>query len=134
MSNEYKDWIMDQRTQLNINTRDLNNLPNGWTKSLIHALRSDLFYILGGFAEDFIVTQCKEKYGRMMIYWKWKERPYEVDELMCLNELYDSINSVINKYSELSYNTCVVCGKPAECYTTDWVLPFCYDCFNNGVC
>ena len=132
MSNEYKDWISDQKVQFDINTASFNNLPNGWVNSFVPQLKDELFNTLGGFAEDFVVTQCKEKYASMVIYWSWRERNYTVDELMCLNELYDSVECVINKYSKISHNTCVVCGDIAKEYSKCWVLPFCSYCFKNG--
>lgn len=132
MSNEYKDWISDQKVQFDINTEEMNDLPKGWVKSFVPKFKDDLFNVLGGFAEDFIVTQCKEKYGSMRLYWAWKSRTYNDDELLCLSELCESINNIVDKYSNISYKTCVVCGDEAEEYSKCWVLPFCSYCFKNG--
>ena len=125
-------WFEAKRKAFDENTKSFDDLFNGWTNSFVPNLRDDLYDVLGDFSDDFVVLDCKEKYGSMVIYWSWKERPCTVDEIMQMNKLYDAIESVIRKYSKISYKTCVVCGKTAEEYSRGWVLPFCYDCFKNG--
>ena len=125
-------WFAAKRKYFDELTESFNNLPNGWTSSFVNNLRDELYNTLGDYADDFIVLDCKEKDGCMRIYWRWNDRPYAIDELMHMNELYDSVNDIIDKYSKISYKTCVVCGDTAEEYSKCWVLPFCYHCFKNG--
>ena len=125
-------WFEAKRKSFEEATKSFDNLPNGWTNSFVNNLRNELYDALGDFADDFVVLDCKDKYGSMRIYWSWKERPYTVDELMHLNELHDVIDDVIDKYSKISYKTCVACGNPAEEYSRCWVLPFCSYCYKNG--
>ena len=125
-------WFAAKRKEFDENTKSFDDLFNGWTSSFVKNLRNDLYDALGDFSDDFVVLDCKEKYGSMVIYWSWRERPYTVDELMHINELYDTIESIIRKYSKISYKTCVACGKPAEEYSNGWVLPFCSYCYKHG--
>ena len=41
------------------------------------------------------------------------------------------ISDIINKYTELSYRTCCVCGKPATKISRGWICPYCDDCFDK---
>lgn len=125
-------WFAAKRKEFDEITESFDNLPNGWTRSFVENFRHELYNTLGDFSDDFVVLDCKEKDGAMRVYWSWKERPYTIDELMRINDLYYSIDCVIDKYSKISYKTCVVCGSPAEEYSKCWVLPFCYHCFKNG--
>ena len=34
----------------------------------------------------------------------------------------------MDKYEQLSYKTCVICGKPAEYLTKGWIVPVCRNC------
>ena len=125
-------WFEAKRKHFDDLTKSFDDLFHGWVNSFVTNLRDELYDVLGDFSDDFVVLDCKEKYGSMVIYWSWRERPYTIDELMHLNELYDTIESILRKYSKISNKTCVVCGKPAEEYSGGWVLPFCYDCYKNG--
>lgn len=44
------------------------------------------------------------------------------------SELYN----IIDKYEELSWNTCIKCGKPATHTSKGWISPYCEDCVNNS--
>ena len=39
---------------------------------------------------------------------------------------------IIDKYTQISYKTCVVCGKPATKMSTGWISPYCDDCIVPG--
>ena len=43
-------------------------------------------------------------------------------------ELYN----IINKYENLSWNTCINCGKPATHTSKGWIAPYCEECVNNS--
>jgi hypothetical protein len=62
------------------------------------------------------ITDIKEKWGRFQLYCN---RGSE--------ELYD----LIGKYEELSWNTCIKCGKPATHTSRGWILPYCEECAKN---
>ena len=62
------------------------------------------------------ITNIKEKWGRFQLYCNWGSE-----------ELYD----LIEKYEELSWNTCIKCGKPATHTSRGWILPYCEECAKN---
>ena len=62
------------------------------------------------------ITDIKEKFGRFQLYCNYGS-----------DELY----KIINKYEELSWNTCINCGKPATHTSKGWISPYCGDCINK---
>lgn len=63
------------------------------------------------------ITQLKEKFGRCVLYCNYGSP-----------ELYN----IINKYENLSWNTCIRCGKPATYTSKGWIAPYCEECVNNS--
>lgn len=63
------------------------------------------------------ITQIKEKYGKFILFYNYGSP-----------ELYN----IINKYENLSWNTCIQCGKPATYTSKGWIVPYCEDCVNNS--
>ena len=59
------------------------------------------------------ITDIKEKWGRFQLYCNWGSK-----------ELYE----LIDKYEDLSWNTCIVCGKPSTHISKGWILPYCEEC------
>lgn len=41
------------------------------------------------------------------------------------------IDEILRKYEELSYKTCIICGKPAKYITEGWISPYCGDCIKK---
>lgn len=62
------------------------------------------------------IVQLKEKFGGIRLYSNFAS-----------NELYN----IIDKYEEISYKTCGVCGKPATKISKGWVYPYCDDCIGD---
>lgn len=63
------------------------------------------------------IVQIKEKYGKFILYCNYGSP-----------ELYN----IINKYENLSWNTCIQCGKPATYTSKGWIAPYCEECVNNS--
>lgn len=62
------------------------------------------------------ITDIKEKFGTFRLYCNYGS-----------DELYN----IIRKYEELSWNTCIKCGKPATYTSKGWISPYCDDCVNK---
>jgi hypothetical protein len=60
------------------------------------------------------ITQIKEKWG----YLRWYDEGHT-----------DSIHDIIHKYEKISWNTCIMCGKPATKITSGWISPYCDNCY-----
>lgn len=59
---------------------------------------------------NYRIEQIKEKYGSM----RWYDYGGTED-----------VFNIINKYEDISYKTCIVCGKPAKYITKGWICPYC---------
>ena len=59
------------------------------------------------------IMQLKEKWGRCQLY---------------LNKYGDDVLKIINKYENLSWETCIECGKPATHTSIGWISPYCTEC------
>lgn len=65
---------------------------------------------------QFRITDIKEKYGTLRLY---------------CNGASDEVYKIIDKYENLSYETCIECGKPAKIITDGYILPYCLHCYNE---
>lgn len=120
VSNEWKDYIADSRHHV-LSQLDKYGIPDGWHKSIIPRLVDELVDVLGSHVDDFIISDCKEKFGELRVYWYY-ENPID-DDL-----LYDKIEEIIGKYELISRKTCVKCGRLATTQSRGWILPFCPGC------
>lgn len=156
MSNEMKDWIRDRAEEAKEwvekypflrfkdnrccswqNTEEIEscwmfNLPVGWQNGFCVQMCDELMAALGKYADDFIIIQLKEKYNSIRLYWDWADKDYIDEESKEINAINDMIDNIIRKYDEISYNTCVVCGKPATKYTKNgWFQGYCSECYER---
>ena len=131
MSNEYKDWIADLRQIFEEKVKDLNFLYDGWVNSFIPQLKDELFELLGSYVEQFIVLQIKEKFGRLTFYWCFDIDGLENEYVEDIEELYEEIGSLLNKYAEISSKTCIVCGEPGVMRDDYWITPWCDKCYEK---
>ena len=133
MSNEWKDYQRDLREQFEANTEELNNLPEGWVEAFVPQMKDELFNALGSYAEDFYISYAKEKWAALRVYWHWRDRKRCEHEWQDLNELTNTIREIIYKYTDISFETCMVCGEGADGYTRGYVVPVCNDCNPDNV-
>ena len=129
MSNEWKDYQRDLRADFEHNFECALEIPDGWIKSFIPQLKDELFEALGAYADEIMFYQIKEKFGQLTVYWNFPDRDYytEKDD-MDLKELVPVIRSIVEKYVEISKNTCIVCGEAATHMTTGYIAPLCDSC------
>lgn len=106
----------------------LDDLPEGWFNAFCIEMCDELLAALGDYVDDFIIIQVKEKYAQIRVYWYWRDREHMSEEQV---ELTNTVNEIIRKYSSISYHTCVRCGQEATKYSEPWILPFCYECFEE---
>ena len=59
---------------------------------------------------NYRIEQIKEKFGGLRWY-----------DYGGTNDVFN----IINKYEDISYKTCIVCGKPAKYITKGWICPYC---------
>jgi hypothetical protein len=88
-----------------ITSRYYCSVNDGWLQ-LLHDLIEEL--IATGW--DKHILQIKEKYGGLRFY-----------TLALTDEQY----KIVEKYEDLSYLTCEVCGKPGETRGGGWIVTLC---------
>jgi hypothetical protein len=91
-------------------------------------MKHELFNALGSYAEDFYITEAKEKWATLRVYWNFGDREYNESEWADLNEISVAIYEIIAKYIDISFKTCMVCGDDAVGYTRGYIVPVCDDC------
>lgn len=131
MSNEWKDYQRDLRADFEYNFESaIDGIPDGWEKSFFPQLKDELFEACGAYADEIMFHQIKEKYGQLTVYWNFPDKDYYTDlDNKDIEEIILTVQNIIKKYTEISKNTCVTCGKEAT-YMTTWgyIAPFCDDC------
>lgn len=95
------------------------NIPDGWYKAFGEQMIDELNTILEkhSYVDDYRILQIKEKYGGL----RWYSSGYPFD-------MQDAYYDWLNKYEELSFKTCIQCGKTATHITSGWILPMCDKC------
>jgi ferredoxin-like protein FixX len=95
----------------------MDGMP-GWKKAFGNQYLKDLRAQLkkDKMLYSFRITDIKEKYGTLRLY------------CACASE---AVYRIIDKYEDLSYNTCIECGEPAKIITDGYVLPYCEHCYRE---
>lgn len=97
----------------------LDEMPDGWKKAFGEMMCEEIYNALvecGGL-DDYRIGDIKEKLGML----RWYSYPS-----------YEEVERIINKYSVLSENICIVCGKPDVPITNNgWISPYCKKCFTT---
>ena len=101
---------------------ELDALDKGWRLKFGKQICKDIKRSLlkeGGRKrlKEYRIMQIKEKYG--FLHWYDAGGNIEI------------MQEIIPKYEELSYHTCINCGKPATKRSTGWICPYCDDCIGD---
>ena len=98
---------------------ELNSMPIGWRKAFGIQMCKEIKQALKkhNYLYNYRIMQIKEKYGSLR--WYDAGAPEE-------------IQTIINKYEDISYHTCISCGKPAKYLSTGWICPYCEKCAPRG--
>ena len=97
----------------------LDDMPEGWKRAFGIDMCEDIRRVLvkANYLYDYRVCQVKEKYGTLRWY-----------DYGAPSSIYRELCDVIDKYEELSYRTCIRCGRPATKISLGWISPFCDEC------
>lgn len=96
----------------------INEFPRGWWKAFGTLMCEEISQIPG--CEKIQTQQVKEKFGRLEWYFSAPEKTY------------DAVYSIVDKYSVLSTNICIICGKPdVNMIYTSHISPQCRECFDK---
>ena len=107
-------YITEDETYL---TTWLDDMPDGWRIAFSEQMCEEIQEELErtNFVDKYSIVQVKEKYGGL----RWYTGGVPVNS---------SLDEIANKYEELSYITCINCGKPAHWISKGWISPYCTEC------
>lgn len=105
--------ILDKIFILPIST-EWDAVEPGWNKAFGKQYLKELkAQIKKDKIKNWRITQIKEKWGRLNLYCNYGTH---------------GLYKIIHKYEDISWNTCIKCGKPATYTSRDWISPYCHDC------
>jgi len=115
------DWSGEIIEDYDYTSTYLDDIPVGWKKAfgemMCEEIKQEL--IRCNYLDDFRIVQAKEKFGGLRIYTNGEPVDCKVQQ-------------IIEKYSTLSENICIVCGKPDVPMTHNgWSSPYCKKCFTT---
>ena len=95
---------------------ELDAMDDGWRKAFGIQMCEEIKTQLKKekYLYKYRITQIKEKFGRL----EWYDEGHSPE-----------VGGIIEKYGEMSYNTCIVCGEPATKITCGWICPYCDEHF-----
>ena len=100
-----------------------DDIPKGWRLAFGDQMLEELDQLLRkyNFRDEYRIVQIKEKFGGL----RW----YDDDGFP--EEGYEEYRDWLCKYEDLSFKTCIDCGKPAIGFTKGWIVPLCKDCMKD---
>ena len=115
------DWSGEIVKDYDYTSTYLDDIPVGWKiafgEMMCEEIKQEL--IRCNYLNEFRIVQAKEKFGGLRIYTNGEPVDCKVQQ-------------IIDKYSTLSENICVICGKPDVPITNNgWISPYCKKCFTT---
>ena len=115
------DWSGEIIEDYDYTSTYLDDIPVGWKiafgEMMCEEIKQEL--IRCNYLDEFRILQAKEKFGGLRIYTNGEPVDCKVQQ-------------IIDKYSTLSENICVICGKPDVPITNNgWISPYCKKCFTT---
>lgn len=94
---------------------EISSLPKGWliafAKPLLKELKDAIMKYDEAFLYEYMITDIKEKYGGL----RWYDNG-------ATKEMY----KIVDKYENMSYNKCIICGKDGKANSDKFLLePLC---------
>lgn len=116
-------WINEQildRICIIPSYTELDAMESGWRKAFGIQMCKEIKKELKKhkFLYKYRIVQIKEKFGGLR--WYDSETPKD-------SKIFD----IIDKYTQISYRTCGICGKPATKMSKGWIYPYCDDCIGD---
>ena len=109
-------WNDTVREDYDYSYTELDSMPEGWRKAFGNMMMEELREVLveENFLDGFRILEIKEKWGELRLYTNYHN---------------DKIERIIKKYSTLSKNICIHCGRPDTRMTGGgWYSPICEEC------
>ena len=115
------DWSGEIVKDYDYTSTYLDDIPVGWKiafgEMMCEEIKQEL--VRCNYLNEYRILQIKEKYGGL----RWYDNGTPIG---C------KVQEIIDKYSVLSENICIICGKPDVPLTNNgWLSPFCKKCFTT---
>lgn len=93
----------------------LDDMPDGWRRAFGIQMCEEIREVLvkKNRLYTYRIAQVKEKFGGLRWY-DYGGTP--------------EIDRIIYKYEDISYRTCICCGRPATKMSRGWICPYCDEC------
>ena len=119
------------------------NFIANWILPIFHCIPTytELDAMETGWRKAFGIQMCKEIRTQLIKdHYLFKYRIFQIKEKYGTLRWYDAgsskeIQDIISKYEDISWDTCIMCGKPSTKISSGWISPYCDDCYptyNNG--
>ena len=99
------------------------SVGEGW-----HSLINIMFEAIDKTPMPVYITDCKEKWGGLRVYWNASSGGEEV----YTEEDFNSFDSLIIALEERSFSICEACGQAGKPRDTGWVKTLCDTCYSEG--
>ena len=101
-----------------------DDIPSGWRLAFGDQMIEELNRLIDKYdVKEYSIEQIKEKFGELC----WYDSGFP-------KEGRDEYLAWEDKYTDLSYRTCICCGKPAKYRTKGWIVPVCKECLSRVNC
>ena len=99
-----------------------DDIPDGWRLAFGDQMIEELDQLLRKYnlRDEYRIVQIKEKFGGL----RWYDDGFP-------QEGHEEYTDWICKYEDLSFKTCINCGKPAIGFTKGWITPLCKECMKD---
>ena len=107
---------------LDYNYTRADDIPNGWRLAFGDQMIEELSQLLKKYniEKEYCIIQIKEEFGGL----RWYDNGFP-------KEGSKEYFNWLHKYEDLSFKTCIECGKPATRISKGWISPYCSDCINQ---
>lgn len=97
----------------------LDSLPYGWKIAFGEQLCSELKekLVKADYLDKYVILDISGRYGRL----NWEDGGVP-------DSISIDVNNIIDKYEQLSEETCVKCGDKATKISIGWASPYCDKC------
>lgn len=113
-------WDKTDKYSMPYSYTELDAMPDGWRRAfgieMCEEIREEL--IKYNYLDKYRIADIKEKFGEL----RWYDNGAPVG---CAEKIW----KIIDKYTELSHHTCMICGKPTETSSDGyWLYTLCNKC------
>lgn len=118
----YNVWTGKLNEDYDYNYTWADDIPDGWRLVFGDQMIEELDRLLKKYnlENEYCIVEIKEKFGGL----RWYDNGFS-------EKGWEEYKAWLHKYEDLSFKTCINCGKPAIGLTKGWIMPLCKDCMKD---